>query len=140
MMSMSTIAPSTVTSSGSGASSAPAIPGSTRLKHSMASVTDSTNSDDADLGLKWSARWTLSHRILALNLITLLLVALSTLYLDVFTNRLSKERARQSRIEALATALAIEASGPQNRDAILATVSQATGSRLRVFGPDGRLL
>ena len=58
----------------------------------MASDTDSTNSEDADLRLSWSGRWTLAHRILALNLLTVLLVALSTLYLDVFRNRLSKER------------------------------------------------
>ena len=105
----------------------------------MASDIDSTNSEDADLRLKWSGRWTLAHRILALNLITILLVALSTLYLDVFRNRLSKERVRQTRIEATATALAIDAAGPENREAILATVSRSTGSRLRVFSPDGKL-
>ena len=58
----------------------------------MASDTVSTNSEDADLALSWSGRWTLAHRILALNVLTVVLVALSTLYLDVFRNRLSKER------------------------------------------------
>jgi two-component system, OmpR family, sensor histidine kinase ChvG len=106
----------------------------------MASDIDSTNNEDADLRLKWSGRWTLAHRILALNLITILLVALSTLYLDVFRNRLSKERIRQTRIEATATALAIDAAGPEDREPILATVSRSTGSRLRVFGPDGKLI
>src|SRR5438270_10039597 len=139
-MSMSTTAPSTATSSASGASSGQKIQDSTQLRLFMASATDSTNSEDADLRLKWSGRWSLAHRILALNLITVLLVALSTLYLDVFRNRLSKERARQTRIEALATALAIEAAGPDHRQPILAMVSKSTGSRLRMFGPDGRLL
>jgi two-component system sensor histidine kinase ChvG len=106
----------------------------------MASAIDSTNNEDSDLRLRWSGRWSLAHRILALNLITVLLVALSTLYLDVFRNRLSKERARQTRIEALATAVAIEAAGPGHLEPILAMVSTSTGSRLRVFGPDGRLL
>jgi two-component system sensor histidine kinase ChvG len=106
----------------------------------MASATDSTNNDEADLRLKWSRRWSLAHRILALNLITVLLVALSTLYLDVFRNRLSKERTRQVRIEATATALAIQAAGPEDREAILATVSKSTGSRMRLFGPDGALV
>ena len=55
----------------------------------MASDIASTNSDESDLALSWSGRWTLAHRILALNLLTVLLVALSTLYLDVFRNRLS---------------------------------------------------
>ena len=76
----------------------------------MASDTDSTSSEEADLRLKWSGRWSLAHRILALNLITVLLVALSTLYLDVFRNRLSKERTRQTRIEAVATATALQGS------------------------------
>ena len=106
----------------------------------MASDIDSTNSEDADLRLKWSGRWTLSHRILALNLITVLLIALSTLYLDVFRNRLSKERVRQTRIEATATAQAILAAGPEDREAILATISKTTGTRLRLYGQDGKLL
>lgn len=106
----------------------------------MASATDSTNSEEADLRLKWSGRWSLGHRILALNLITVLLVALSTLYLDVFRNRLSKERARQIRIEATATAMAMDAAGPEDREPILATVSKSTGSRLRLFSPDGQLV
>ena len=106
----------------------------------MASDIDSTNNEDPDLRLSWSGRWTLAHRILALNLITILLVALSTLYLDVFRNRLSRERVRQTRIEATATALAIEAAGPEDREPILATVSRSTGSRMRVFGSDGKLI
>ena len=50
-------------------------------------------------------RDTATHRILAVNVLTLLLVALSTLYLDVFRNRLSKERTHQTRVET-ETALA----------------------------------
>ena len=106
----------------------------------MASDTVSTSNEEADLRLRWSGRWTLAHRILALNLITVLLVALSTLYLDVFRNRLSKERSRQVRIEATATAMAIQAAGPEDREPILATVSHSTGSRMRLFGSDGRLI
>ncbi|MES2135631.1 MAG: stimulus-sensing domain-containing protein [Pseudomonadota bacterium] len=106
----------------------------------MASDIDSTSNEDADLRLIWSGRWTLSHRILALNLLTVLLIALSTLYLDVFRNRLSKERSRQTRIEATATAKAIEAAGIEDREPILATISKSTGSRMRLFAPDGRLI
>src|SRR5690348_4297248 len=102
--SMSTTAPSTATSSVSGASSAVPIPSSMQSRPFMASVTDSTNSEPADLQLSWSGRWTLGHRILALNLLTLLLVVLSTLYLDVFQNRLSKERLHQIKIEGTTTA------------------------------------
>jgi two-component system sensor histidine kinase ChvG len=106
----------------------------------MASDIDSTSSEDADLRLSWSGRWTLTYRILALNLLTVLLIALSTLYLDVFRNRLSKERTRQTRIEATATAQAMQAAGPEDREPILASISKSTGSRMRLFGPDGSLI
>ena len=107
----------------------------------MASVTDSTSSnDDADLRLRWSGRWTLGHRILALNVLTLLLVALSTLYLDVFRNHLSKERIRQTKLEATTTAQALGHMPRQNWPGLLASVTNATGSRLRVYGPDGHLV
>src|SRR3954466_5852701 len=138
--SMSTPVPSTATLSGSDGSSAPSTASSTQSRPSMALDIDSTKNEDADLRLKWSGRWTLAHRILALNLITVLLVALSTLYLDVFRNRLSKERVRQTRIEATATAQAIHAAGREDREAILATISKSTGTRLRLYGPDGGLL
>jgi two-component system sensor histidine kinase ChvG len=106
----------------------------------MALDTVSTSSDEADLALSWSGHWTLAHRILAVNVLTILLIALSTLYLDVFRNRLSKERVRQTRIEATATAQAIQAAGPEDREAILATISKSTGSRIRYFGPNGQLV
>jgi two-component system sensor histidine kinase ChvG len=106
----------------------------------MASDIDLTNNDDDDLRLGWSRRWTLVWRILAVNVLTILLIALSTLYLDVFRNRLSKERVRQTRIEATATAEAIKAAGPEDSESILATVSKSTGSRLRLFAADGHLI
>jgi two-component system sensor histidine kinase ChvG len=108
----------------------------------MASDTDSTisDADDPDLTLKWSGRWTLAHRILAVNLLTVALLAISVLYLDQYRNRLSKERSRQTRIEATATAQAMLAAGPEDREAILATISRSTGSRMRIYGADGRLL
>src|SRR3954451_450139 len=139
--STSTIARSIATSSASAGNSAPAIPTSMLSRLSMVSDTVSTSNDDeADLALSWSGRWSLSHRILAVNVLTIALVALSTLYLDVFRNRLSKERVRQTKIEATATAQAILAAGPEDSEAILATIAKSTGSRMRLFGPDGRLV
>jgi two-component system sensor histidine kinase ChvG len=106
----------------------------------MASDIDLTSSDEPGLTLSWSRRWSLGYRILAVNVLTLLLLAMSVLYLDVFRNRLSKERVRQTRIEATATAQAMVAAGPEKREAILATISTSTGSRMRLYGPDGRLI
>ncbi|HEY4070072.1 MAG TPA: HAMP domain-containing sensor histidine kinase [Sphingomicrobium sp.] len=110
----------------------------------MASVTDSTNriagSDPPDPQLRWSGRWTLTHRILALNILTLLLVALSTLYLDVFRNRLSKERTHQTRIQAETVLVAMSHIPRPRWPALLATMSNETRARFRVYGSDGSLL
>ncbi len=106
----------------------------------MASVTDSTNSDPAEPQLRWTGRWTLTHRILALNILTVLLVALSTLYLDVFRHRLSKERTQQTRLET-ATAVAAMSHVPSaDWPALLATASQVTDDRFRLYAPGGALL
>ena len=106
----------------------------------MASDTVSTNSDEADLALSWSGRWSLAHRIMALNILTIILVALSTLYLDVFRNRLSKERSRQTKIEATTTAQALEHVPQENWPQLLASISKSTSSRFRLYGPDGALI
>jgi two-component system, OmpR family, sensor histidine kinase ChvG len=69
-----------------------------------------------------------------------LLVILSTIYLDAFRNRLSEERVRQTRLEAAAAASALGAAGTSRSDAIIAAIARSSGSRLRLYGDDGRLL
>jgi two-component system, OmpR family, sensor histidine kinase ChvG len=106
----------------------------------MASATDSTSSEGSGASLPWRGRWTLTHRIQALNILTLLLVVLSTLYLDVFRHRLSKERTQQTRLET-ATAVAAMAHVPKTDwPALLSTASKVTDDRFRLYGPDGSLL
>ena len=107
----------------------------------MASDIDSTTSEDeADLRLSWSGRWTLGHRILAVNILTLVLLALSVLYLDSYRNRLSKERTRQTRIEATTTAQALTHVPQRDWPTLLASVTRVTESRMRVYGPNGALV
>jgi two-component system sensor histidine kinase ChvG len=105
----------------------------------MASDTDLTNNEEADLQLSWSGRWTLKHRILAVNVLTIVLLVLSVLYLEVFQHRLSKERTRQTRLEAITTAQAMTHVPPARWPQLLASVSGASGNRLRVYGGDGSL-
>ncbi|HVH48896.1 MAG TPA: stimulus-sensing domain-containing protein [Sphingomicrobium sp.] len=106
----------------------------------MASDTNSTSDEFGDLDLSWSGRWTLTHRILAMNVLTLVLLALSLFYLDSFRNRLSKERVRQTRSEAAVAAEALSAVPATSRDDVMASIGRTTGSRLRIYGPDGRLV
>ena len=106
----------------------------------MASDTDSTSSDEAGLELSWSGRWTLTYRILAVNILTLVLLAAGLFYLDAFRNRLRKERIRQTKHEAVVTAQALVTETAQTREATLARIGGATGSRLRLYGPDGNVI
>jgi two-component system, OmpR family, sensor histidine kinase ChvG len=106
----------------------------------MASAIDSTSSEAPDAQLRWSGRWTLAHRILAVNLLTLLLVALSTMYLDVFRNRLSKERTQQTRLETATSVAAMRHVPRTDWPSLLATTSKVTGDRFRLYAPDGSLL
>ena len=106
----------------------------------MASDTDSTSNDEAGLALSWSGRWTLTYRILAVNILTLVLLAAGLFYLDAFRNRLSKERLRQTRYEASVTAAALATVPAPAREATLARIGRGTGSRLRLYGPNGELV
>ena len=112
-----------------------------RSRPCMASDINSTISEDeADLALSWSGRWTLGHRILAVNVLTLAACSRSASSISTpIRNRLSKERTRQTRIEATTTAQALAHVARSDWPALLAAVSKASGSRMRVYGPDGSL-
>jgi two-component system sensor histidine kinase ChvG len=58
----------------------------------------------------------------------------------VFRNRLSKERTRQTRMEATMTAQAMAHVPQSSWPGLLASVSRSSESRMRVYGPDGRLV
>lgn len=103
----------------------------------MASVTDLARNEEADLVLTWSGRWTLTHRILAVNLLTLALIALSLLYLDAFRNQLGAERMRLVEREAMVTAEALAAVPAEQRRTVLERIARSSGSRFRLFGVSG---
>ncbi|MEO6581184.1 MAG: HAMP domain-containing sensor histidine kinase [Sphingomicrobium sp.] len=100
----------------------------------------SDESEGGDLALSWSGRWTLTYRILAVNVLTLLLLALSIIYLDVFRNRLSKERVRQTKTEAVVTAAALSQVSAAARPPALGSIGSSTRSRIRLYAPDGQLV
>jgi two-component system sensor histidine kinase ChvG len=88
----------------------------------------------------WTARWTLTWRILAVNILTILILALGVIYLDAFRNKLSKERIHRTEREAQITAIIAGSLPPEKRPQALAAISKSTGSRIRLFGADGRLV
>src|SRR3546814_17898005 len=98
MTSMSTTAPSTAISSGFARSSAPSTKASRQSKRSMASATDSPKNSD-DLSLKGSGRWSLTTRILAVNIFDDAMLAGSIDYLDIFCERMTVDRRGQKGIQ-----------------------------------------
>jgi len=102
-------------------------------------MTATGTSESDDLELSWSGRWTLAHRILAVNILTLILLALSILYLDAFRNQLSMERIRQAQREAAITARMLEQVPPARRAQALSAAAFASRSRLRLYNADGAL-
>ncbi len=93
-----------------------------------------------DLALSWSGRWTLAHRILAVNILTLILLALSILYLDAFRNQLSKERIRQVDREATTAAKMLEQVPPARRPQALGAAANASRARMRLYDAHGSLV
>jgi len=96
------------------------------------------NSED-DLVLTWSGRWTLSHRILAVNLLTLVLVLLAIIYLDSYRNRLEKERVHKVEAEAGMASTAVANVAPAARENLLAELGEQNGTRLRVYDAAGNI-
>lgn len=89
---------------------------------------------------QWRGHWTLVHRILAVNILTVALFALSILYLDAYRNRITRERLRQSRLEVELVAEGLKDLPPGRIDSWLTDAASYGGSRYRIYAPAGQLL
>ena len=98
----------------------------------MASDIDSTSDDEGDLQLSWSGRWTLGHRILAVNALTIAAFVFAIMYLDAFRDRLVNERERQAQEETAILAAAIPALTPAERERLLTEAGEASRARYRL--------
>ena len=87
----------------------------------------------------WFGQLPLTRRIFAVNLLTIVLLACGVLYLDAFRNQLSEERLGLVHREADMTASVLAATPPAARDSVLLSLAKSTGSRIRLYGPDGSL-
>ncbi|HEY5458269.1 MAG TPA: ATP-binding protein [Sphingomicrobium sp.] len=105
----------------------------------MASDIASEKNEEGDLVLTWSGRWTLAHRILAVNVLTLVLVGLSIVYLDSYRNRLEKERVHKVEAQAGLAAAALPGFETAERQAMLASLGRQSDTRMRVYDADGVL-
>ncbi|GGB33470.1 histidine kinase [Sphingomonas metalli] len=91
-----------------------------------------------DLALRWSGRVSLTVRILAVNIIALLLLAGGFFYLDSYRSRVVDNRVSQAAREARLMGEAL-AAAPADRDALLARLAHDTGARIRIMARDGRI-
>lgn len=96
--------------------------------------------DEQDLALRWSGRWMLLHRILAINIFALAVLAGSIFYLDGFRRRLTEQGIANARTEVRMAADALALAEPRERQALMSRLGAHSRTRLRVFGADGKLL
>ena len=104
----------------------------------MASATVSKRNEAGARTLTWSGRWTLAYRILAVNLLTLALLALGVISLDAFRNQLSEERVLRMEAEATILAEVLASATPDRRNEVLRAVAGSTPSRIRLYDRSGR--
>ncbi|SMF79068.1 sensor histidine kinase [Allosphingosinicella indica] len=90
-----------------------------------------------DLDLRFSRRWSLTHRILAVNIFALAILAGSLFYLDSFRARLTTARLEQAASETRMIAEAVRVAAPGERAALLRRVGADSGTRLRIYRADG---
>src|SRR5258706_7906204 len=103
----------------------------------MAPDTDSPRNDDRDLALIWSARVSLTPRILFVNIFALALLAGGFFYLDSYRSRIVDARAAQASREARLIAEAMAAVQPEWRNLLALRLARDTGARLRLFDAQG---
>lgn len=94
---------------------------------------------DTDLDLTWSARWSLTSRILAVNIFAVALLAGSFFWLDNYRVRLLEERTRQTETQAELIASVIDRTPAGARDGVVAALGATSGHRIRIYDADGEL-
>ena len=82
----------------------------------------------------WDGQWTIAHRILALNLLVLVVFAVSVLYLDAFRNQLQEERTGKLEREAELMAAALESVPKAQRPVLMRRMAGRTRARLYEAG------
>ena len=103
----------------------------------MASVTASRRSEELRASLALSSRWTLTRRILAVNIFAIGLLAGSFFYLDSYRERLVDERMNLSETEAKLISDALAAAPQTSWQPLVMQMDDRARVRLRVYAADG---
>jgi len=86
-----------------------------------------------------TGRFALTGRILAVNILPLLILGGGLFYLDSYRTQLINERFKLARIEAQITAEALAGATRQRQEALLVQIGKEQRMRLRTFDAEGRL-
>jgi two-component system sensor histidine kinase ChvG len=89
--------------------------------------------------LRWSSRFSLTSRILAVNILPLALLGGGIFYLDSYRKQLLSERYKLARIEAQITAEALAGASRERQEAVLTQIGKEQKMRLRMFDAEGQL-
>ncbi|WOF42844.1 sensor histidine kinase [Sphingopyxis indica] len=101
-------------------------------------MVETTPPDQEDAPLVWSARWSLTTRILAVNILAVALLAGGFFYLDTYRTRLVDTRIAVMEDQLAMLDSALEAARPDQRERLIGEFTRATESRLRFYDASGR--
>ena len=93
--------------------------------------------DEADLALRWSGGWMLLHRILAVNVFAVAILAGSIFYLDGFRSRLTANAIANAETQAEIVADSLSLAEPGERSALLRRLGVHSKTRIRTYRSDG---
>ena len=93
--------------------------------------------DEADLALRWSGGWMLLHRILAINVFAVAILAGSIFYLDGFRSRLTADAIADAETQVEIVADSLSLAEPGERSALLRRLGEHSRTRIRVYRADG---
>ena len=89
--------------------------------------------------LRWPRSLSLTWRILAVNILPLLILGGGIFYLDSYRKVLLAERYKLARIEAQITAEALAGASRERQEALLVQIGKEQKMRLRMFDAEGNL-
>lgn len=93
--------------------------------------------EESGLSLRWSARLSLTTRILVVNVLAIALLAGGLFYLNNYRDRLTEERLAQARMQLTIVADALSAAEEEDKNALVRQFSDHLNARLRTYAPDG---
>ena len=99
---------------------------------------DASIAEQEESPLVWSARWSLTTRILAVNILAIALLAGGFYYLDTYRSRLVDTRIEVMKDQLAMLDSALEAARPDQRALLIDEFAATTESRLRFYAADGR--